>query len=319
MTLDDMAAYRPLWTEPLQASYGDYEVVLLGPPNTGGYVTLGALQLAEVAGLKKFGSYSTSAQALYDLIQIERTTRVFANMPSGARQKRFPDVAPSLASLLTRETAERLWASIRSKMVPQPAEDPTPHHSAGILAVDEQGNVACILHSLNGILWGATGIFVDGISIPDSAVFQQRAILQVGPGARLPESTNPLIVLKGGRPVLASTAIGSALHNVTLENLINILDFGMDPQTAVNQPNTRGPFMGMIPNAPARPEYEKEAICQGDFSKSVLDGVEARGQAIKLVDKHSQPGHWIGIQIDPQSHKLKGAGTPLMPALVEGY
>jgi len=49
ITLEDLAAYRPLWTEPLQASYADYQVVLLGPPNTGGFITLGGLELAEVA------------------------------------------------------------------------------------------------------------------------------------------------------------------------------------------------------------------------------------------------------------------------------
>jgi gamma-glutamyltranspeptidase/glutathione hydrolase len=204
-------------------------------------------------------------------------------------------------------------------MVQPPAEKGGPGHSAGILAVDEHGNVAVILHSCNGILWGATGIFVDGISIPDSAVFQQRAIAEAGPGVRLPESTNPLLVLKGGKPVLASVAIGSALHDATLENLINVLDFGMDPETSVNQPNTRGPYMGVVANASGKPEYEKEAIGEGEFSQSVLDGVEARGQPIKLVPKYGQPGYWIGIQIDPSAHKLKGATTPLLPALVESY
>ena len=56
-------------------------------------------------------------------------------------------------------------------------------------------------------------------------------------------STNPLIVLQGGKPVLASVAIGMGLHNVTFENLLNVLDFGMDPQTAINQPDTQGPFL----------------------------------------------------------------------------
>jgi hypothetical protein len=117
-------------------------------------------------------------------------------------------------------------------MTPQPVEDPSsPHHWAGIAAVDEHG--------------------------------KQRAILNASPGMRLPESTNPLIVLKNGKPVLASVAIGSALHDVTLENLINVLDFGMDPQTAVNQPNTQGPFGGVNLNAPGKPEFEKEAIGEG--------------------------------------------------------
>jgi len=52
LALEDMAAYRPLGTEPLKASYGDFQVVALGPPNTGGLITLGALNIAEV-GVEK--------------------------------------------------------------------------------------------------------------------------------------------------------------------------------------------------------------------------------------------------------------------------
>ncbi len=80
-----------------------------------------------------------------------------------------------------------------------------------------------MLHSCNCLLWGSTGIFVDGVSIPDAATFQQDAIERAGPGRRLPETTNPVIVLKNGEPVLASSTIGSALHEVTLQNLINVL------------------------------------------------------------------------------------------------
>jgi len=320
MTLKDLAAYRPLWTEPLQDSYGAYQVVSLGPPSIGGYITLGGLKLAEVAGLKKYGHYATSADALYSLIQIERITQTFALMPPDARGKAFPELEPLLSSLLTRKAAEGLWARVQSKMVPLPVDKPSPHHSAGIVVADEQGNIACIVHSLNAVLWGATGIFVDGISIPDSATFQQGAIADAGPGSRLPDTTNLVFVLRGIEPVLASATIGSiASDDVTLENLINILDFGMDPETAVGQPNTQGFFVGKIANALGKPEYEKEAIGEGDFLPSVLDAVEARGQAIKLVDRYSQPGYWIGIQIDPNTRRLKGVGTRLLPALVEGY
>ena len=196
---------------------------------------------------------------------------------------------------------------------------PGPGHSAGVLVVDEEGNVASVLHTINCTLWGATGIFVDGISIPDSATFQQQMIARVGPGARLPDTTNPLLVLKKGKPVLASSAVGSGLHDVTIRNLINVLDFGMDPKKSVGQPNTRGPFYGMLLNKPGKGEYEKEAISDGEFPPEILDGVRARGQAIKMVGKYDQPGYWIGIQIDPESRKLGGGTTPLLPALVERY
>jgi gamma-glutamyltranspeptidase/glutathione hydrolase len=188
--------------------------------------------------------------------------------------------------------------------------------------VDKQGNVACVLHSSVGIAWGATGIFVDGISVPDSAVYQQKAIAAAGPGARLPDPTTLVLALQEGKPVLASTAIGRAAGSIAIGNLLNILDFGMDPHTAAQQPHLLGPFLGGAgPGISIKPDSGTEAISQErPIAQSVLDGVAARGQPIKLVPLNSQPGGWIGIQIDPEQHELKGGGgTPQNAALVEGY
>ena len=205
MTLDDLAAYRPQWTEPLRIQYRDYEVISLGSPNIGGLHTLAALKLAEVADLRKHGHYATSPEALYSLIQISRLQRILAFTPAAALKHAFPDVDWSPASGLTTETAERLWAHIgkpnwQPEMLRLLNETVTSNHSAGVLAVDEQGNVASILHTCNCDGWGSTGIFVDGVSIPDSASFQQRQIADVGAGVRLPDPSNPLIVLREANP-----------------------------------------------------------------------------------------------------------------------
>jgi gamma-glutamyltranspeptidase/glutathione hydrolase len=113
MTLADLSAYRPEWTEPLRMPYRGYEVVSLGSPNIGGLHTLAALKLAEVANLKRQGSYATSPETLYSLIQISRLQRILAFAPRVALKEAFPDVDWSPASGVTAETAERLWAHIR--------------------------------------------------------------------------------------------------------------------------------------------------------------------------------------------------------------
>ena len=41
-------------------------------------------------------------------------------------------------------------------------------HSDANVVVDASGNMAVLLHSINTLNWGTTGIFVDGVSIPDS-------------------------------------------------------------------------------------------------------------------------------------------------------
>jgi gamma-glutamyltranspeptidase / glutathione hydrolase len=299
LTLQDLAAYRALWTEPIETTYRDYQLVSLEKPNTGGLQTLGCLKVAEAAGLKKYGHYTDSAEALYYLTQIAR----IQSLPS-----------------LTEDAAQRRWAQIRNRGTRgRVAGNFGANHLAGVLAVDQAGNVASVVHSINSVLWGSTGIFVDGISVPDSAAFQQYAIFAAGRSARLPDPTNPLLVLKDGKPVLASSTIGVALYATTLQNLLNILDFGMDPKTAVDQPNTRGPYFGMNLKGTWKPEYAAEAVGEGDFSESVLDGVRARGQPIKIVPQNEQAGHWIGIQIDPQTRELKGGVTSKLNALVEGY
>jgi gamma-glutamyltranspeptidase/glutathione hydrolase len=167
-----------------------------------------------------------------------------------------------------------------------------------------------VLHSINTVLWGSTGIFVDGVSIPDSGAINQRVILAAGPGTRLYEGMNPLIVLKQGKPYLASSAVGSGLFNVTLQNLINVLDFGMDVRGAVAQPNT---FGGM------RKNDQIEAVDSG-FSPEVLDAVRARGQQIEAVKDYEQAGYWVGVQFHSLLvHKLAGATAGKIPGFVEGY
>jgi gamma-glutamyltranspeptidase / glutathione hydrolase len=325
ITLEDMAAYKALWTEPTRATYHGYEVTSLGLPNLGGLQTLGALKLAEASDVTKDGDYRSSPDSLYTLIQIARLQAVLANSPSDWLKTAFPGFDPAPESRLSASTTKRLLAILRDKnwytnlLKKVPTKEPAPNHSSAVVAVDEQGNVAAVLHSCNCLLWGATGIFVDGVSIPDPATFQQDAIARAGRGVRLPETTNPVIVLKNGEPVLASSTIGSALHEVTLQNLINVLDLGMDPQTAVNQPNFQGPFRGIELSGPGKRQLTREVLDRG-FRDRVIDGLKKRGQDIyEGLNGPSQSGYWIGIRIDPKTHELSGGATRRLNSFVEGY
>ena len=62
LTLDDLAAYRVNWADPLELSYHQYRLTSLAPPNFGGTTTLVAMNLSSGANLKQFGHYTTSAQ-----------------------------------------------------------------------------------------------------------------------------------------------------------------------------------------------------------------------------------------------------------------
>jgi gamma-glutamyltranspeptidase/glutathione hydrolase len=325
ITLEDMANYRVIWSEPAHVSYHGYDVTSLGLPSSGGVGTLGALLLAQSAKVIKSGDYMHSSDALNALIQIAKIETVLALVPEQDLRKAFPGLDPAPTSRLSPATTRRLATILQdpnwfNNAVNTLTRKPAPNHSSGVVAVDEQGNVAALVHTCNCILWGTTGIFVDGISVPDAASYQQAAIFRTEPGGRLPDSTTPVIVLKDRRPILGSSTIGGAAFlGVTLQNLINVIDLGMAPQAAVDRPNFQGPFLGLDAHGSTTPQFSKEVLDRG-FPDSVLRGLKKRGQDIyEGPNGWPQPGYWIGIQIDPRNRALSGGATRKLNSFVEGY
>jgi gamma-glutamyltranspeptidase / glutathione hydrolase len=327
MTLADLKAYRPTWSEPLQTSYHGYQVYSLGLPSLGGVNTIEALNLLEAADLKQYGHYTASPEALYEFIRICRAGYFLSYWPWQTLKMYLPEFDLTPESRVKKESARLLWRKMREPAWEKMLSVITPkgkgdNHSAGVVAVDGQGNMAAILHSINTELWGATGIFVDGVSIPDSAAFQQPGIARIKPGDRLPETTNPVIVLKNDKPYLASSSIGSALHQTTMSNLVNVLDFGMNLKRSIDTPNFMGPYFGnFIGGGPSVPPLYMEVLAEGEFDENLVKAVIAKGQAIKLLPKPQTGGYgyWVAIQIDPKTGKRIGVAPPLLNGEAAGY
>jgi gamma-glutamyltranspeptidase/glutathione hydrolase len=271
-------------------------------PGYGGVHTAEALNLLAHARLHELGHYARSPTALYWMMQI--TQAAYAPWYRSGRLR------------IRKRAAKRRWNTMQRR-APSLAriESSWSHpHSDAVVTVDRDGNIAAVCHSINTVAWGTTGIFVDGVSIPDSACFQQTQIKQAGPGRRLPEPMNPLIVLHDGRPVLASSAIGTALHETTIQCLVDVLDFEMSPRAAVGGPH----FMGPVWVDRARPQGRKkppqaahvrQAVEREHFPKSILKAVQALGQRIQVVDAWSLPGYWAAIQLDRERATIRGAVT----------
>ena len=189
-------------------------------------------------------------------------------------------------------------------------------NSAAVVAVDRWGNVAAVLHSINSMMWGNTGIFVDGISIPDSARIQQKAIANTGPGNRLPESTNPCIILKDGKPFLASSTIGSSLHQQTIQGLYYMMEYGMDPNEAVSSPT----FIGG-----GREVRMGIRMVESEFGKEVIEGVRELG--VRVQPTQRRPRFWVVVMINPETGELHStdwakkndSGEPVPMGLAKAY
>jgi gamma-glutamyltranspeptidase/glutathione hydrolase len=317
ITLRDLEAYRVTWQEPIETTYRGARVVVPGSSSLGGVDTVEALNLMELAGLKTDGPPSRSPESLFWLMQITNNQNLSYSPEPAA--KRYPGRDFSHRTRVTKDHARWLWERMRQGEWPyavKPARRARdrPGHSSGVVVVDRWGNVAALTHSINTVLWGNTGIFVGGVSIPDSASFQQDDIKRVGPGRRLPDQMSPLIVTRDGRPVLASTVVGGGLHQRNIQVLAGVLEFGLNAQAAVDAPALLlADWNGSrcVAQVPA-----------GAFDAKVLEGVRSLGQEVKELGPQEREmfiGYWAGIAIDPQTGRLHGAGTAELPSHAEGY
>ena len=339
ITLKDLNDYEAIWTDPVQTSFRNYDVFAAGLPSFGGVNIVEALNLLEVSNLPMQLHYTTSAELLYWLIQISRAAYVTGPIMGGfgvtpEQAKRYiPEGDFSMQSRTKKDTAKLLWEymqqekwkkytqeifEMRKKLTQEFFEmrKPRLNHSDSVVAVDEKGNVAAIVHTINGSLWGSLGLRLDGISVPTSASAQQDLINKVGPGVRLPDPTNPLIILKDGKPVLASGSIGVGLHDATFLGIVNILDYHMNPKEAVEAPFFMCPEWMLLDQPP-------QAVTFGPFSEPVLQKVRAMGQEIRQVPKERQSrfiGVWIVITMNPETRIYQGCVPPyILNGHAEGY
>jgi len=317
LTLRDLESYKVLWEEPLETTYGNARVHAPGPSTHGGVDTLEALNLVELAQLKRHGPPTESSDSLFWLIQITRNQEV--SYAPELLTRRFPDRDLSPRARVSKPAARWVWERMQAGEWPFAAKPGTTSknrigHSTGVVAVDRWGNVAAVTHTIYTAVWGKTGIFVGGISIPDTGGFQQEAMKAAGPGKRLRESMSPLIITRNDKPVLASTAIGGGLHQRNVQILAGILEFGLDAQSAVDAPSL------LLPEWNENRSIAK--VSKGAFDRKVLEGVRMLGQEVKEVsglERGAYIGYWAGIQIDPATGLLQAAGTAELPSHAAGY
>lgn len=304
MTMEDLANYEVIWSEPVVGEYAGHQVYSHGLPATGGMNTIEALNILEASNVKSLGHYTESPEALFWLTQITRLGMAGFLFPD-IGEKFGPDMSPQ--GRLSKAQGEKLWNDIKSGELPFTSTPKTiPMHSDTIATVDQWGNMLGMVHSINTISWGMTGIFVDGISVPDSAALQQYQVAAAGPGVRLPDATNPGLVMKDGKPLIAHGSIGIGLHQKTIQMLHSMLDFGMSPDDAAN-----APAFG-APEFTATGMTERTSISAGRFNPEVVEKANAMGAG--LFESDLMQGGWSAVMIEPESQKRLG-GVSMVWAL----
>jgi gamma-glutamyltranspeptidase/glutathione hydrolase len=251
ITRADLAAYKAVERTPLRGAYRDYTVIAAPPPSAGGVGLLQMLGMLQGSGYETSGF--GSAAAMHYLAEVMR--RYYADRNAYLGDPDF--VRNPIAGLLEPSYVERRKSSIDpARATPSTTLGPglpaasesaeTTHYSI----VDAEGNAVAVTYTLNGGF--GNGITVPGLgfllnnemddftSRPGSANLfglVQGEANAIEPGKRPLSSMSPTIVLRDGElfMVLGGPG-GSRIPTAVLQVLLNVVDFGMNPQEAVDAP-----------------------------------------------------------------------------------
>jgi len=303
LTAEDLAAYEVLWADPLVAEIGGGYTVQTNPwPNSGGVALIEAQNLATAAGLRRMGHWSESSKSLRTALDISYQGFI-SFLPAKLVETIYPGMDFSPAARVTQAHADELWRRMQAgaRLARWVPAEMKPRHSDDVVAIDSEGNIVAITHSINTIFWGKTAITVGGITVGDPASFQQAAVALAGPGARLPAPTETGILFREGKPVLGFASMGAGLHHRTFQGLMNVTQFGMTVRQAIDAPDF------FFPTSLATGELIV-AVPEDRFPKAVLEGTGLKYREWPTEEaRMSGEGKWVGISRDPVTGVLNAA------------
>ena len=250
ITQADLDQYSTRELAPIECDYRGYHVISAPPPSSGGVVICEMLNILEGYPLQELGF--RSAQSVHYQIEAMRHAYVDRNSYLGD-----PDF---VKNPIARLTDKAYAAQIRAAIDPgragvssdlKPGVEPhegtnTTHYSIA----DRWGNAVAVTTTLNDsfgarITVAGTGMllnnemddFTSKPGVPNFYGLVQGEANAIAPGKRPLSSMSPTIVSKDKRPVMVvGTPGGSQIITVVLHTLLNVIDYGMTVQEAVDAP-----------------------------------------------------------------------------------
>jgi len=307
-TREDLATYHAVWANPVCSGYRGLNVCS-APPNTSGIVMLEALEILEGYD---FGSLDYgSADYLHVLAETFKLVRADRAAWIGDPALYDDPRARMLSDEHVAAQRARIDMAVASNVQGTQVEQSNTTH---ISVVDRRGNVVSFTTTMGGatalfgtlVVLGNTGLVsVDGINWMDR---DPDSINRIRGGVRPRWSMSPTIVFRGQKPWLAiGTPGGEGIWQTMPQALVNIIDFGMNVQQAIEAPRIRT-YSGRDLRAESR------------ISLSVRDDLAGRGHRVTALPEWTQEvGGMNAIMIDPDSGVLMGGADPRREGYVSAW
>ena len=251
ITLEDLKSYEPKWRKPVVFEYDDLKIISMSPPSSGGICLKQIMKMINPYDLQKYGHN----QVDYIKLLVEAERRAYAD-----RSYYLGD--PDFNEIPYKEITSDEYLSSRMKdfsfSTPTLSKDLNPgniniiessettHYSI----LDQFGNSVSVTTTLNAaygskLYSDELGFFLnnemDDFSskpgVPNMYGLIGSKINRIEPGKRMLSSMTPTIVEKNNDLYMVlGTPGGSTIITSVLQTILNVHEFKMTMQQAVNAP-----------------------------------------------------------------------------------
>ncbi len=301
ISYDDLRSYKAIEREPLVFTYKNVRIISMPLPSSGGIILQQMMKMIEHRNISSMGFLSASAVQL--MVETER--RAFADRAEYLGDPAF--VSVPVKKLLSEDyLTERMkdydpvkaGSSITTKAGLIKESEETTH----ISIIDNEGNAVSVTTTLNGgfgsrtVVTGAGFLLnneMDDFSIKPGVPNMYGAVGNeknaISAGKRMLSSMTPTIVLKNNKPVIVvGTPGGTTIPTSVFQSLVNILEFDLSPEDAVNKPKFHHQWLPDI------------LFVESTFPENTILTLEAMGYQVK---KRESIGRTELIQINYKQKK----------------
>jgi gamma-glutamyltranspeptidase/glutathione hydrolase len=285
ITRDDLKNYAAKKRTPVKGSYRGYEVIAMPPASSGGVALLEMLNVLEGYDIGSMGFASANTVHL----MAEAMKRAYADRAHYLGDPDFNKDMP-IARLMSKEYAADLRKTINQKKAAasSPSTFEWPHESdetTHISVVDGDRNAVSMTYTLEQgygvkivvpgagfLLNNEMGDFNAGPELTTAEGLVGTKPNLAEPGKRMLSSMTPTILAKDGQLFMVSGSPGGrTIINTVLETIVDVVDFGMNAQEAIDAPRFHHQWL------PDRIDYEKHGL-----SADTTAELERRGHKLRV-------------------------------------
>ena len=251
ITLNDLKKYKVVERKPISFNYKGTEIVSMPLPSSGGILLAQMLKMSAFENLEKYQQNSTAAVQ----IMVEAERRSFADRAEFMGDPDF--IKDQTTMLISDQYLKNRWKNFSfdratpsadvGKIIAQPKESTETTH---ISIIDKEGNAVAVTTTLNG-LYGSQVVVsgagfllnneMDDFSVKPGVPNMFGAVggeaNAIQPGKRMLSSMTPTIVMKNSKPyIIVGTPGGTTIPTSIFQSIVNIIDFKLSPNMAVNSP-----------------------------------------------------------------------------------